>query len=595
MKLWLSRRSRRARKTGKSAATPGHALGKPMNIGSVQHVVRNRVRAFLRHTWLVTILGTAIIAGGIGGAIYITAAPTVMRIAAGPPGSSDAKFVQALTQRFANEHDKVRLQLVSTAGPQESAQAMTTDGADLAILPSTIGTSPNWPVVAILRQNVMALIVPAPATSVPVTAKKEASPPVKKETSAPEKKEESSKAGKGAKGSKNAKADKGGKKDKVASNNKADKKDKADKIASNDKTAKGAKGDDADDDDSSSADAGNKSEDTGNKPEDASNKLDKVSQLAGHRIGIVTGSAATKDLLDVVLSHYGVPPDKVQVSLIDPKNLADAVKASQVDAIFVAGSATGQAMTDAVAAASQNGQAPSFIPIDQADGIAKRNAAFDSVDIDAGTFGGNPPSPDDSLKSLSFGEYLVARKSLDHDDIATLAKLIYTSRLALAAEMPGEIKIEAPPTDKDADVTVHPGALAYLGDDQKSFFDKYGDDIFYGLLIFPVFGSAIAGVAGYFRHSGRTRRLRLLQRLLDLVRKAHAASSLEALDQMQADVDNLVIAVIHQSEHEEYDQSVQMSFSLALDQVRFAIATRRAALLDQGGTDSKAGAKAAAA
>ena len=128
---------------------------------------------------------------------------------------------------------------------------------------------------------------------------------------------------------------------------------------------------------------------------------------------------------------------------------------------------------------------------------------------------------------------------------------------------------------------------SYLTDDQKSFFDKYGDDIFYGLLIFPLFGSVIVALASYFRHSGRTRRLRLLQRLLDLVRKAHAAPSLETLDQMQVDVDNLVVAVIHQGEHQEYAQTEQMSFSLALDQVRFAIAARRAALLDHAGTDTK--------
>ena len=153
--------------------------------------------------------------------------------------------------------------------------------------------------------------------------------------------------------------------------------------------------------------------------------------------------------------------------------------------------------------------------------------------------------------------------------------------------MPHEIKIEAPSTDKDANVLVHPGALAYLTDDQKTFFDRYGDTIFYGLLIFPIFGSAIAAVASYFTRTGRTRRLRLLQRLLDLVRKAPTAPSLEALDQMQSDVDQLVVAIIHQGEREEYDQSVQMSFSLALDQVRFAIASRRVVLLGQGATDAK--------
>jgi len=531
-----------------------------MTIESIEHIVRNRARAFLRHTWLVTILGTIILGAGVAASIYLITAPTVMRIAAGPADSANTKFVQVLAQKFANDRDSIKPQLVATGEPKRSAQAMAAGDADLAILPSTIGNSPDWPVVAILRQNVMALIVPAPATTVAA----------KKETSAPEKKEKSAKGGKSAKAG------------------------KSDKAAKSGKNAKAAKSDDAATADAADAGDDKSSEDAGQTAA-AGDKLKKVQQLVGRRVGIVTGNVATTDLLEVVLKHYGVPPDKVQVSLIDPKNLAEAVKANQVDAIFVAGAATGQAITDAVAAASRDGEAPSFIAIDQADGIAKRYPAFDSVEIDAGTFGGNPPSPDDSLKSLSFPEYLVARKSLSRDSVGSLAKLIYSSRLALAAAMPGEVKIKAPPTDKDASVTVHPGALAYLTDDQKSFFDKYGDAIFYGLLIFPLFGSAIAAVASYFRHGGRTRRLRLLQRLLDLVRKAHAAPSLEALDQMQIDVDNLVVAVIHQGEHEEYDQNEQMSFSLALDQVRFAIAARRAALLEQFGTDSKAGAKAAAA
>jgi TRAP-type uncharacterized transport system substrate-binding protein len=559
MKLWLSRRFGRTNNTDTSAATPGHALSKAMNIESLEHVVRNRVRTFLRHTWLVTMLGTVIIGGVVWWAISFMTAPTEMRIAAGPAGSANVKLVELLTQKFSTERDKIRLRFVPTGGPKESAEAITDNSADIAILPSTIGNSPDWPVVAILRQNVIAFIVPAQAAS--ITAKKETSAPAKKETSAPEKKEKSTKGDKGTKVAKNA------------------------KDAKSDKTTKTAKSEDAGaNDDSSGGDAAA-----------GSNKLEKVSQLAGHRVGIVTGNVATTDLLDVMLKHYGVPLDKVQVSQIDPKNIADAVKAKQVDVLFVAGAATGQAINDAVTAASQDGQAPSLIAIDQAEGIAKRNPAFASVDIDAGTFGGNPPSPADDLKSLSFAEYLVARKSFSHEAIAALAKLIFTSRLALAAAMPGEIKIAAPSTDKDAGVVVHPGALAYLTDDQKSFFDKYGDDIFYGLLIFPLFGSAIAGVASYFRNSGRTRRLRLLQRLLDLVRKAHAAPSLEALDQLQVDVDNLVVAIIHQSEHEDYDQTVQMSFSLALDQVRFTIDNRRAVLLNHADSDARPGAKAAAA
>jgi TRAP-type uncharacterized transport system substrate-binding protein len=521
MKLWLARMFGRSSKADASTEASGHAAGKGVRIESIEHMVQSRMRAFLRHTWLVTILGTLVLVGVLALAVYYFNQDTAIRIAAGPDGGSNAKLVELIEQKVTKAHDRMRLQLVKTTGSEQSAHAIAARQADLAILPGTIGKSPDWPVVAILRQNVMALIVPAPGAA----AEKAAKTTKKKKTA------------------------------------------KADKTAKSDKTDQSGDGD----------------------------KLEKFTQLAGHRIGIVTGNEASADLLDVVLKHYGVPLDKVQVSSIDPANLAAAVRDNQVDVIFVAGPASGHAISEAVTAATRDGTAPSFIEIDQADGIAKRDPAFDSTDIDAGSFGGNPPTPDDSLKSLSFPEYLVAREAFNHAAVTTLARVIYSSRLALAAALPGEVKIQAPSTDKDAATLLHPGARIYLNDDEKSFFDRYGDEIFYGMLILPVLGSAMAGIATYFRGDHRTRRLRLLQRVLDLVRKVPMAPSLEALDKFQRDVDNLVIAIIHQSEHEDYDETMQMSFSMALDQVRFALAERRAALIEQGETEAKLGSKAAAA
>jgi TRAP-type uncharacterized transport system substrate-binding protein len=504
---------------------------------------------FLRHTWLVSLLGTVVLGACVWAGVYYATRATEMRIAAGPAGSSNGRLVQILGQELARAHDQIELKLVPTDGAAESAAALANGSADLAIVPTTVGKSPDWPVVAILRQNVIALIVPAPApVAAPTTAPAPAAtaqPPAKK-GQAP-----------AAKPAKTAKAEKPAK-----------------KTAKSTKTAKATK----DDDDSDDSD--DDSSTTKDKDKD-STKL-KVAQLAGKKIGIVTGNEASPDLLKVVLGHYGVPFDKVQVSQIDPQNLADAVKKNSVDVIFVAGSATGAAISNAVAAATQGGVAPTFVEIDQADGIAKRNLAFESNDIDAGTFGGAPPTPDEDLKSLTFAEYLVARRGFSHNSVATLAKVIYTNRLAIGAQMDGEVKIIAPSTDKDASVLVHPGALDYLTDNQKTFFDKYGDDIFYGMLIFPVFGSAIAGLASYLRAGSRTRRLRLLQKVLDLVRKVHAAQALEAIEHLQVEADNLVISIIHLSEHEEFDESVRMSFSFALDQLRFAIAARRTAILDHG-------------
>jgi TRAP-type uncharacterized transport system substrate-binding protein len=537
MKLWLSRHFF----TGDSASPPrpsGQSSSIAMTFGSLEHIVRNRVRTFLRHTWLVTILGTLALGGLIWAGFYYTTEADHMRIAAGP---LDAKFVQALSDQIKKGRHNLTLQLVPTPGTKETLQVMSAGQADLAILPANADDSIEWPAIAILRQNVMALIVPGAAGGA-----------AKGKSAAAAKSTKSAKSSKGGKGKKGAKA---------------------------------AKSDDSDDDSDDSD----------------SDSFGKVTDLTGKRVGIVTGNEANETLLDLLLNHYGVPLSKVTISEIDPKNLAGALKNNQVDVLFVADAATGQAMSSTVAAASRNGKPLGFIKIDQADGIAKRNPAFDSVDIDAGSFGGNPPAPDADLKSLSFGELLVARKSFSESVVGSVAKIVYSSRQALAAAVPGEIKIAAPSTDKDADVVVHPGALAYLSDNQQSFFDRYGDDIFYGMLIFPVFGSAIAGVASYLRNDTRTRRLRLLQRVLDLVRKAHSAQTLETIDQLQIDADNLVIAIIHQSEHEEFDETVRMSFAFALDQLRFAIAARRHVILDHSNaiagtaSESAAGNKAEAA
>ena len=571
MKLWLARRSGKGGSgDGMHAAAEGRSSGRTMSMHSLENIVRSRVRTFLRHTTLVTLLGTVVVGALIWAGVHYSLQDTVMRVAVGPPDSANARFVDVLSKIVTDSNDRIKIDIVPTDGAAASAQDLAKGQADLAVVPTTVGQSPNWPVVAILRKNVMAFIVPAPPPPPPLpapVAAKDAKP-----APAP------AKGGKSGKGGKAASA--------TPSASQSPASDNSPSAKGKNATAKSAKS--SDDDDSDDSDDSDKSSG------DSKTKKMKVTDLAGKRVGIVNGNEASTDLLGVVLQHYGVPLDKVQISQLDPADVATAVQKGTVDVLFVAGAATGKAISDAVAAATQNGVAPTFIEIDHADGISKRNTAFDSDSIDAGTYGGNPPTPSDDLKSLTFAEYLVARKAVNHNSIAELSRLIYTSRLAIANQMAGEIKIEAPSTDKDADVLAHPGTLDYLNDDQKTFFDRYGDDIFYGMLIFPVFGSAIAGVASYLRSDSRTRRLRLLQKVLDMVRKAHNAQTLEAIEHLQVEADNLVIAIIHLSEHEEFDESVRMSFAFALDQLRFTVAARRTAILDHADGNAATEAKAIA-
>ena len=491
MKVWLARLFGKRHSEAMQQDRPAHAAhkhivtAKGIDIDSLEGMMNRRLRMILRHTWLVVTFVLCLLVGLVSVSVYLTAQPTVMRIAVGPRDAADVKFVENLVDTFKRERASIKLIPVIQDAPVGAKDIVGKPEFDLAVIRSNLAISQDWPAVAILRQNVAVLMVPAPGARDPKKV---------------------------------------------------------------DKKAKQA-------------------------------KIEKVTDLAGRRVGIMLQSEASPDLLNDVMRQYGIPLGKVQVVDVQPQNLKAAIQENQIDAILVAGPVTGKAIADAVAAASHDKQGPTFIAIDQAEAIAQRQSAYEKFSIVAGSFGGAPAKPAEDMDSLSFPEYIVARKTFDDTHIALFAKLLYTSRQSLAHALPGVVKIEKPSTDKDSAVLVHPGADAYLGDNQKSFFDKYGDAIFYGLLIFPVFGSALAGFAGYFRADTSTRRIRLLHRLLSLAKKARVAETPEALDELQTESDNFVAEAIHQAERDQLDETAMMSFMMAIDEARLAISSRRAVLL----------------
>ena len=124
MRLWLSRRSGWAG----GADSAGSSSGRSMSIGSLEHLMRNRFRMFLRHTWLVTILGTIVFGGVVWAAFYYSTKNTVMRIATGPDG---AKIVQVLAKTLAKSHDQLQLQVVATDSASAGEEALRNGSADL--------------------------------------------------------------------------------------------------------------------------------------------------------------------------------------------------------------------------------------------------------------------------------------------------------------------------------------------------------------------------------------------------------------------------------------------------------------------------------
>jgi TRAP transporter TAXI family solute receptor len=447
--------------------------------------LRNRLRRLLRNKTLLIFAFLVLVVGVVGPGIHFFKNPPVMTLAAGPDGSDEARLAELITKIVARETWSSRIRPVTTSGPLDSGDAMKKGQVDLAIVRSDLGMPPNGQVVAVLRQSVMVLIVPA----------------------------------------------------------------------------SGAKT--------------NKSKKKGAKIEGA--KIEKVMDLAGRRLGVVSGGDKTEEAVGMLLKQYGIPPDKIDIVPIAPDQVRATVENKAVDAILLIGPLSGRFIGDAMAASGDAKNELTVIDL-QGPAIEKRYPGYKSIDIDAGTYGGNPPQPSEDAKAPGFQSLLVARKDVSDTKIFDFSKILYAARAELADAFPDSIKIEAPSTDKDAALPVHSGTAGFLADSYKTFFDRYGDLIFYGLLIAPVFGSVFAGVAGFVRADVRTQRLRLINQLLAIITRAREADAPAALDHLQIETDKILRVMLHKIGTNEFDDDDVESFTLVLDEVRLAIADRRAAL-----------------
>lgn len=306
--------------------------------------------------------------------------------------------------------------------------------------------------------------------------------------------------------------------------------------------------------------------------------VSEISDLRGKRVGIVRGTASGEGnsmLLDVILTQYDLPSSAISHVLLHRSEVTDAIRTDRVDALFVVAPATSETVTDLVTAIGQVSGNAVFVPIADARAIARRLPALESVEIVRGAFGGSPPRPAASFETLGVSARLMARASLRDSIAADLTRLLFAERLVIAQSAPLAHQIEAPSTTKDAALPVHPGAAAYLDDEEKSFFDQYSDFIYIGAMLLSVVGSGLAALASRMSSVRHTEIDRLLERLLQILRDARSARTADDLDRLEHETDEILVAGIANRRLQGADAHSMSALSLALEQARQAIREKR--------------------
>jgi TRAP transporter TAXI family solute receptor len=326
------------------------------------------------------------------------------------------------------------------------------------------------------------------------------------------------------------------------------------------------------------------------KGKKAATKITKISQLAGRRIGVVGRTPANVDLLKVILQQYGVDPNKVEVVQFPTSDSVDAIRSQKADAYLAAGPVNSKITSEAIAASTRDGNAPTFLAIDSAEAIAQNHPMYEASEIPAGAFGGSPDRPEEEVKTISFSHHIVARKDLSETTVAAFTRQLFAIRQTVMSEFPLAAKIETPDTDKDAFVPVHPGAAAFVDGEEKTFLDRYSDIIWWSLMGLSATGSIGAWFAGHLKKDGRSNNSGLRERLLDMIAAARRSDSTEELDRMQAEADDILRDTLNGFEHGTIADGALTSFNIALGQFHHAVADRKAILMNISQNLQRAGA-----
>src|SRR6185436_15595423 len=232
-----------------------------------------------------------------------------------------------------------------------------------------------------------------------------------------------------------------------------------------------------------------------------------------------------------------------------------------------------------ITASMRDGGTPKFLAIDSAEAIAQNHPAYEASEIPAGTFGGAPGKPEEEIKTISFSHHIVARRGVSESTVAAFTRQLFAIRQTLKNEFPLAAKIETPDTDKDATIPVHPGAAAFVDGEEKTFLDRYSDYIWWGLMALSAMGSVGAWFAGYLKKDERSNNSTLRERLLEMIAAARRTDSLEELDHLQSEADEILRDTLHCFEDGAIEEGALTSFNIALEQFHHAVADRKSLLM----------------
>jgi TRAP transporter TAXI family solute receptor len=306
--------------------------------------------------------------------------------------------------------------------------------------------------------------------------------------------------------------------------------------------------------------------------------IEGMDDLRGKMVGVISADT-NRQVIAAITKEYALDSAKVSFKNLTPADVPQAFQTKQIQALLVVLPLSEKYIAMVRDLFPRNAKASlSIVPIESAGAIEEVSPPFKSYELPKGTLRGSPPVPDDDLTTLRVPYFLVANKNLSDDAVTALTKAMMEARRELVGEFPLLAQVMAPSTDKDAYVPIHPGAAAFFDGDEKTIFDKYGDQFFYGSMLLGTLMSVLAAIWKFMTRDMGKHGERPSIRLYALVGKINEAKSESELSAIEQEIDEILKVELENCSSGKIDSGEMSAISLASQRLQYLMAQRRLTL-----------------
>jgi TRAP transporter TAXI family solute receptor len=310
--------------------------------------------------------------------------------------------------------------------------------------------------------------------------------------------------------------------------------------------------------------------------------IEGMGDLKGKMVGVISADT-NRQVIAAITKEYALEAAKVSFKNLTPSEVPQAFQMKQIQALLVVLPLSEKYIVMLRDIFPRNAKAPlGLVPIESAGAIEAVSPPFKSYELPKGTLRGSPPVPDDDLTTLRVPYYVVANKNISDDVVTALTKAMMEARRDLVGEYPLLAQVMAPSTDKDAYVPIHPGAAAFFDGDEKTIFDRYGDQFFYGSMLLGTLMSVLAAIWKFMTRDIGKPDERSSMRLYALVGKINEVSSETDLAAIEQQINEILKVELEKCSSGKLDAGEMDAINMASQRLQYLMAQRRLTLNGTG-------------